>query len=156
MAKKKTEIEKIKSLVEIKEDKKSFRIRYKNKKRYYAVFMIKDGEGYEVLKRKQFKPDIDVLRYKVGNSHIIDISKKTYSKGLNIYFLIDIKQGQLYFKGSDTISIKPQVVDMICKGHVIKDITARFDMNSFKKNWGLWTMLLIFGALLGFVIRGFF
>ena len=101
---------------------------FNKKKKYIAVFLVKEQGTYSVLKLRRFKPNNKVLQFTKGNSHSLDISFPTYLKGLKLYYFIDIKKGQLRFKDSKD-KVNPELLDMVLKQSIVRQLTATLTSN---------------------------
>lgn len=129
---------------------------FNKKKRYIAVFLTTEQGTYSVLKRKFFKPSDKTVRYVVGKSYKVDVSRPTYTKGLKLFYFIDInpKKGQLFFKANKDNNENPELIDMILRQGIISQIAGSLGKS---KNAGMMSLIFafIFGAVVGFMIAGF-
>lgn len=127
----------------------------KKKVKYIAVFVQEEQKTYEEIKRKRFKPDIKLIQYKKGKSKEIDATKPTYRKGLKRFYFIDINHHQLNFKNNPRETINPELLDMVMKQGIIRQLTANLNEKLFKGSLMLYVILIVLGALMGYIIRGF-
>lgn len=127
----------------------------KIRKKYYAVFLIKEQNTYNVLRRKKFNPESKIIRYKKGNTHEVDVSIPTYSKGLSLYFLIDINEGQLEFGNHRKGKVNPELIDMVMQQSIIKQLTSNLSQQLFGGQIMSVITALLMGGLVGFIIGAF-
>ena len=129
---------------------------FNKKKRYIAVFLTTEQGTYSVLKRKFFKPSDKTVRYVVGKSYKVDVSRPTYTKGLKLFYFIDInpRKGQLFFKCAKDNKENPELIDMILRQGIISQIAGSLGKSM---NAGTMTLIIafIFGGVVGFLIAGF-
>lgn len=126
------------------------------KKKYIAVFMLKEQNSYTIQKKKK----IDFLENKItfrNNSYIYNISIPSFSRGLKQYFCFDINKtnGHLVFVKNKNNLITPEIIDMICSKHTIKDLTTNLTDTAFKVNMMMVIIGLIIGGLIGWIAGGF-
>ena len=124
-------------------------------KKYIAVFLVKENDSYEIIKKKRFKPNATTVHYN-NEGYPISIKTKTYSFGLNIFFFFEIEtKKQLVFLSNKDSFLGSKALDLALAKHIIPDLTLDLTDTSFKKN----IMNLILGALIGgmltFIIAGF-
>jgi len=135
---------------------KPAKITLKNRKKYIAVFLIREQNSYSVLKSKKFNPEAKTIRFKKGSSHQIDASNPTYSRGLKMFYFIDINEGQLTFNGEERENeINPELLDMIIEQNIIRQITSNFGEKMFGGQIINLIVALLFGVTIGFLIAGF-
>lgn len=129
---------------------------FNKKKRYIAIFLTTEQGTYSVLKKKLFKPSDKTVRYEVGKSYKVDVSRPTYTKGLRLYYFIDInpRKGQLFFKHDKNNNENPEIIDMILRQGIIGQIAGSLGKNM---SAGIMTLIVafIFGGVVGFMIAGF-
>lgn len=125
------------------------------KKKYIAVFLVKENESYEIINKKRFKAKAETVHYN-NEAYPISIKTKTYSFGLNIFFFFEIEsKKQLVFLSNKDSFLGSKALDLALAKKIIPDLTMDLTDTSFKKN----IMNLILGALIGgmltFIITGF-
>lgn len=138
MSKKEKEKEKI--LIKTK----SKYIFYKSKKKYIAIFLVKEQKSYSILGYKKVNPLKLTVKFK-GIPKVIDISNYTYSKGYKQYYLIDMKEGQLFLNEGVKSNLNADILDMIEVKHIITQLTTNLNNSALKIS----IMTLVFGAILG-------
>lgn len=124
------------------------------KEKCIAIFLTKKHNAYSVAKKRRFNTDAKTIRFKKGKSYKIDASQYTYNKGLKLYYFIDTDAGQLFFKASKGGKEKAEIIDMILKQSIIKQITSGL---SGGFSGGIINMIMFFGLglTIGFIIAGF-
>ena len=127
------------------------------KKKYIAVFMLKEQESYTIQKRKKFNPlDKQKIRFR-NKTYLYNIAIPTYSKGLKQYFLFDINSttGHLLFIKNKESLITPEIIDDICSKHIIRDLTSNLTNQAFKMNLMMIFLGLVIGGLIGWIAGGY-
>ncbi len=125
---------------------------FNKRKRYIAVFLIKEQNTYTIVNRKIFNPTLDSIEHK-GNTYIINSGNPTYSKGLNLYFFIerDSKKQLLFVrsknKGNDT-----EIIDLIMSKKIIKQLTSELGGIDFKTILLYLVIGLALGGMIGYII----
>lgn len=123
------------------------------KKKYFAVFLTKEQNSYSVLAIKKFSPLNLTLKYQ-NEPHIIDISKYTYSKGIKLFYCIEFNKGQIFFKNGKNTSNLANMVDIVNSKKIITQI-----ISGVAEKPKIFTfinlILILFGCLLGYIIKGF-
>lgn len=126
----------------------------KNRKKYYAFFLLKREGTYTRLRKKRFNPNRTTLSYKKG-AYPLDVSKPTYERGLKLFYFIEIGKTQLFFQNDKTSSIiSPKVIDMIMSQKIVSQLTQNL---SGANKLNIMTLLLgvVMGAMIGFIIAGY-
>lgn len=126
-----------------------------SKKRYYAIFLIKQENTYNVLRRKRFSPDNPIVRFKKGKAKPIKIDSPTYSRGLKVFYFVDINEGQLFFKNTKGSGVNAELIDMIMEQGIIKQLTANLSEKFLGGQLLMIIMSFFMGGFLGFIIAGF-
>ena len=132
------------------------------KKRYIAVFLVKQKNSYEILKQKRFKPTNNIIRFQ-KKTYVIDVGNETASKGISQYYYIDIATGQLNVKDNkklkaseslefDNHGINPEMVDMILSQKIISQLTSNLTNTQLKINIFLASIFSLLGGFIGYVI----
>jgi len=124
------------------------------KEKCIAIFLTKKHNAYSVAKKRRFNADAKTIRFRKGKSYKIDASQYTYNKGLKLYYFIDTNAGQLFFEGTEGGDEKAEIIDMILKQSIIKQITSGLG-GGFSGS--IMNMILFFGLglAIGFIIAGF-
>lgn len=157
-------------------------LRKKNKKKkYIAIFVLKEQGTFTRLGKKKFKPTNDCIRFR-KRTFILDASFATYSRGLKQFFFIDLLNGQTYLK-QDTnqddankklskkekrekqkeiarllklknLEIDPEITDMLISRKVIAQLTTNLNNNAIGIN--IMTLIIgaVMGACIGYIIAG--
>lgn len=127
-----------------------------NKKRkYIAVFVVKIHEVHSILAKRKISSSSRTVRFR-KKTYIIDTTHPTYSKGLKLYYFMDIKDGQILLNEVTNESIiNPEIVDMILARGIVAQLTANLGDTGFKMN--LLTLLIgiALGGAFGFIIAGY-
>ena len=128
----------------------------RKKKRYLAVFLIKEQNTYSIIGKKVFNPLKPSLEYS-GNTYIINSETPTFTKGLFLFFYIDTdEKKQLLFvkKNKNEKQVDTEIVDLIMSKKIIKQLTSDLGNTDFTT---IILYLIIGGAiggLLGYIIGG--
>lgn len=123
------------------------------RKKYIAVFLIKEQLTYTILSVKRFIPSESTVRFK-DKTFVITINKPTYSKGMKLFYFVDIEVGQLNFDNTKKSNINPKAIDMILSQKIITELTNNLS-GSFKMNLYNIIIGLLIGALGGFIVGGY-
>lgn len=125
------------------------------KKKYVAVFLVSEQGTFSILKFRRFNPSKDAIQYTKGVSHLIDVSKPTYAKGLKLYYFVDIKKGQLGFDSKKNSAINPEVIDMILKQNIVKQLTTSLSERFLGSQIVNIVIGLVMGILIGIIAGGY-
>ena len=132
--------------------KKGIKIMFNKRKKYIAVFLMKEQNTYNIIGRKLFKPTSDSLNYK-GNSYIFKVSTPTYSKGLKLFFFLDMEsKKQLLFVKNKSDDIDTEVIDLILSKKIIKQLTSELGGIDFKITIFYLIIGLAIGGMIGYII----
>lgn len=148
---------------------------FRLKKKYIAVFLLKERGSYSINKIRRFNPTEKIIRFQKGKACLIDINNHSFSRGLKLYYFIDIEQGQLQFKKEDKKrkskdpkiikaealklemekTYNPKYLDSVIKGSLIKQLTS-----SLREKINLSRILdiglgIIVGVAVGILIGGY-
>ena len=124
------------------------------KKKYIAVIVVSEQDTYSILKMKRFNTSNTVIRVGAKASHLVDVSKPTYSRGLKLYFFVDITNGHLTFEKTRS-PMSPKVVDLFVKQSIVKQLTARLSESRYASRIFDIIIGLVIGALGGVMVAGF-
>lgn len=104
----------------------------KNKKKYIAVFVVKQQDVRVVLRKKRFKPTSEMIRFR-KRTFPIDVAYPTYAKGLKLYYFVDIKDGQVLLNETTNESIiNPEILDIILSRKIVTQLTSNLAGNETK------------------------
>jgi len=126
---------------------------FNKKKRYLAIFLIKEQNSFTIVGKKLFNPNNPEISYS-GKAYIIKTDKSTYSKGLTqFYFLIkDTKQQLLFSKHEKSDLIDTALVDSILSKKIIKQLTSDLGNTDYRSIIFYLIIGLTIGGLIGFII----
>lgn len=126
------------------------------KKKYIAVFLIKDQNSYSIEKKKRFNPSNKEITFR-NKTYIINPSISTFSKGLKKFFLIDINitSGHLLFRKGKESVITPEIIDMIISKKIIHQLTSNLTDTAIKMNIMMIIIGAVIGGLIGWIAGGF-
>ncbi len=156
MKRKEREISKEEAFPILKIGKGKRKVHLSNKRvKYYVIFVNKSADAFEFLGRKRVHPNVNIIRYKIDNSHLIDISKPTYRNGLKKYYFIDINEGQLFYVPTD-VKYDKALLDKMFKQGFFRVLTSSLMDKSMADSWIMRIVFLAFGVMIGFFIKGFF
>ena len=145
----------------------------RNKKKKYKIRFVIDEKGiYNVIGKKKLNPLKEWVRYK-NKAYLIDVNNPTYTQGLNLFFLIDIKgksieltkqkrklqkrklqKKEIEKKKKDVISevliteivdYDPEAVDLVIFQKIVKHLSSNLNANAFVIN----LIAIIVGAAIG-------
>lgn len=121
------------------------------KKKYIAVFLIREQGSYNINSMRRIKPLTKTIK-----GIPIDTSIQTYSKGLKLYFCIDLtSKKQITFDKDNKPNINTKVIDDILAQKIISELTRDMSGSNFKNRlYDIITGGLI-GGLTGFIVAGF-
>ncbi len=127
---------------------------FNKRKRYVAIFLIKEQNSYTIIDKKFFNPIKDSIEYR-SNTYIINTSTPTYTKGLKLLFFIDTdtKKQLLFVKRKDT-NIDTEIVDLIMSKKIIKQLTSELGGIDFKTILLYLGLGLLIGGLIGYLLGG--
>jgi len=155
-------------------------LKNRKKKKYYAVFVLKEQGTFAKLKKKKFKPTKNSVRYK-RRTFILDTSISTFSAGLKHFFYIDFKNGQMALKNEETIKkekllsikrlkeakeenpeilkldkidIDPEIADLLISRNIIGQITGNLSDTAIKMSIMTLIVGAVIGACVGYIIAG--
>ena len=157
-------------------------IRKKNKKKkYIAVFVLKEQGTFTRLGKKKFKPTNDYIRFR-KRTFILDASFATYSRGLKQFFFIDLLNGQTYLEHEENqdkanvkltkkqkrekekeiakllklknMKIDPEITDMLISRKVIAQLTTNLNNNAIGINIMTLIIGVVMGGFIGYTIAG--
>ena len=125
-----------------------------NKKKYYAIFSVRQLGSHNVIGSKRISSTTKKVSYK-SRSFFVDIENPSYVKGNKVFYFFSISsQQQLCFFKSDDSSINPEVIDLIMTQNIVKQLTSNLD-NEFKANMTMIIIGLVIGALSGYIVGQF-
>ena len=114
------------------------------KKRYIMVLVQEQQGIFSILKKRRFNPIKPQASYK-KNAYTVDVNTPSYSRGLNFYYFVDIKQGQLTYYKDINSDANSEIVDMILYKKIVLQLTANMSGDAYKLN----IITLIIGAVMG-------
>lgn len=145
------------------------------KKKYYAIFCIKEQDVFNILARKRIRGSNEFVRFKKG-TYFVNISFPTYVEGLKVFYFIDIRKGQqlakntvitnmktpktttsqILFKGSakDKTVISPKLLDMLISQKIVEQLTSNLSGTAMKMNIVSVILGCLIGGLIGYIIAG--
>jgi len=110
------------------------------------------GNTYSIIKKKRINPKINAIRFELGNAQTIDISKPSYSRGLDFFYFLDINKGQLYFEKPEVSEDSPAFTDAVLFDKVVSQLVSQMGLRKFGKNWFTYFTLLGLGIFIGLFI----
>ena len=128
---------------------------FNKRKKYLAIFLIKEGNSYSIEGRKLFNPMKNEVSFR-KNLFGINISTYTYSKGLTRYYFIDTasKHLLLFEKKSKEIKTDSEILHKIVKGSLIKQLVSDLGNIDYKTIIFNLVIGLIIGGLIGYLVGG--
>lgn len=126
------------------------------KKKYIAIFVLKEQKSYTIKKRKKFDPIKTDISYKGKTWTDINIDIPTYTNGLKLLFFFDLNGEQLFietFTYQDELT--PEIRDLLFGKKIIAQfISGLIDTFKLKNIWNI-ILYMFLGGLVGFIIGGF-
>lgn len=150
----------------------------KNKKnKYYAIFVKREHGVFKRIGKRKISPMIEKVRRK-KHTYFLDMGFPTYSRGLKVFYFIDISKGQLLsnnteikktknkngkildvqvlFKGNDKDAMmSPKTLDMLVSQNIVSQLTSNLSDSAIKMNIISIVLGLIIGALGGYIFAGY-
>lgn len=124
-----------------------------NKKRYIMVLVQEQQGIFSILKKKKFNPIEPKITYK-KHAYIVDVNTPSYSKGLNFFYFVDIKQGQLTYYKDEESDTNSEIVDMMIFKKIISQLTSNLSGDAYKLNIVVLALGAVMGGLFGFILGG--
>lgn len=141
----------------------------KQKKKYRAVFVIKEQGSFAFKKKKRLSAVKRQIQYK-GGLYDVDIENPSYTKGLYQYYYIDMARTQINLKRktngkqpiikqqliyTENVHMSPKMYKKLLKGKLVEQLTS--NLNGSKLGMNIMSLIVgaIMGALAGYVIAGF-
>lgn len=126
---------------------------FNKKKRYLAVFLVKEQNSYNIDGKKFFNPSESTIEYK-GNTYIINSANQTLSKGITLifYISIDTKKQLLFYKTDKSNEIDTEIVDLVMSKKIIKQLTSELGGIDFKSIILYMIIGLTIGGMFGYII----
>lgn len=147
----------------------------RNKKKKYKIkFVIEEKGIYNVIGKKKLNPLKEWVRYK-NKAYLIDVNNPTYTQGLNLFFLIDIKGKSIELtkqkRKLQKIEIKkkkvisealiteildydPEAVDLVIFKKIVKQLSSNLNANAFVMNIIAITIGIVIGGPIGWILGG--
>lgn len=124
------------------------------KKKYKAIFLIKEQNSYTIVYQKTFNPTIETINFK-KESFPIDISTYTFTKGLTSFYCFNIKnKNQIVFQNSKNPSIDTKTINKMLEQNIIGQLTSDLTNSSFKTTIFNIIIGLLIGGLFGYIFGG--
>lgn len=119
-----------------------------NKTKYIAVMVLKEQTSFKFITTKILNPlgKKDFV-YKDKKYPNIDYSKPTYIKGLNNYYFLEIKEGQICLETAD-LPVDTELLDLFTSKRIFTNILSSFNTSNFGKR----IFDILFGSFIGIVI----
>ena len=128
---------------------------FDKRKKYLAVFLIKEGVSYSIEGKKLFNPMKNEVSFR-KNLYSINTTTYTYSKGLTRFYFIDTdsKHLLLFVKKTKDIKTDSEILHKIVKGSLIKQLVS--DLGNIDYKTIIFNLIigLIIGGLIGYLVGG--
>ena len=149
----------------------------RNKKKKYKIkFVIEEKGIYNVVGKKNLNPLNEWVRYK-NKAYLIDVNNPTYTQGLNLFFLIDVKGKSIELtkrkKKEQKIEIKkkkkdvkseilttiiadydPEAVDLVIFKKIVRQLSYNLNTNAIVMNIITIIIGIAIGGPIGWIIGG--
>lgn len=123
---------------------------FKPKKKYIAVYVVKEQDVRVVLAKKRFKPTVETVRFQ-KKTYPIQVAFPTYARGLKLFYFIDILDGQVLLnETTENPIINPEILDLILSRKIVTQLTANLASSDTKMKIVdilLGVFIGVFGAL---------
>lgn len=124
-------------------------------KKRYIIVLVQEQQGiFSILKKKRFNPIKPQITYK-KHAYIVDVNTPAYSKGLNFFYVVDIKSGQLTFYKDINSDSNAEIIDLILFQKIIPQLTSNLSGDAYKMNIITLVVGAVMGGLIGFIAAGF-
>ncbi len=125
---------------------------FNKRKKYIAVFLIREQNTYTIVSKKYFNPTKDSIEFR-NNTYIISSANPTYTKGLRLLFFIDVSsKKQLLFVKNKTNEIDSEIIDLIMSKKIIKQLTSELGGVDITSILLYLVVGLTIGGLIGYLI----
>lgn len=122
-----------------------------DKKKYYAVWLIKEQDNYNIVEKNSIKPTDETVSYK-EKSHELDIDDPIYQYGRKLFYFIDFHKGQLTLREKVKAKSEPAIMDMIISEKIVAQLTHDLLGKDIQETL-MWLGLgAAIGGLLGYII----
>lgn len=147
----------------------------RNKKKKYKIkFVIEEKGIYNVIGKKKLNPLKKWVRYK-NNAYLIDVSNPTYTQGLNLFFLIDVKGKSIELTKqkrklqkieikkknviaetliTEIVDYDPEAVDLVIFKKIVKQLSSNLNANAFVINLIAIVIGIAIGGPIGWILGG--
>lgn len=126
------------------------------KKKYIAVFLLKEQGVYSIsgMKRLRTIKDTLIISFK-GNPYEFNITKPSYRKRMKLFYYFDMSENkQLHFH-KQTSTFDPETVDKLENKKVVFQLVSGLDTPKFKMNIFYIMIGLLMGVSIGIIIGGY-
>ena len=126
-------------------------MKIKTYKKYFAVFCISENDIQNVVGYKRVNPTITKISFR-KKTFLFQVEFPTYIKGRKIYYLFNLKTGQLLLNQTSKENIiNSELIDSVLSKSIINQLTTNLNAK-----WKVELPMLIFsagfGGMLGFII----
>lgn len=144
----------------------------RNKKKKYVVkFMVEQQGIYNKIAKRKLNPLNEAVRFK-KRTYLIDITKPTYTEGLTLFFLIDIKGKFIKLKKkekntkkeqkeikkdsliTEVMEYDPEVADSVFFKKIVKQLTSSLNTNALTMNIIAIIIGIAIGGPIGWILGG--
>ena len=149
----------------------------RNKRKKYKIrFVIQEKGIYNVVGKKNLNPLKEWVRYK-NKAYLIDVVNPTYTQGLNLFFLIDVKGKSIELTKQkrrkkqkidkkDKKDVKsevlttqiadydPEAVDLVIFKKIVKQLSSNLNANTFVINLIAIIIGIAIGGPIGWILGG--
>lgn len=128
----------------------------KNKKRYIAIFLMKEGNSYSVSSKKRISKDTKIINYNKETPIPINMVNCSFTKGLYLYYYISItEKRQLFFENTKGLLVGHKALSMLINDEIVSQITSNLNKSNYKMSIINMIFSALFGGLIGFIIGGY-
>lgn len=151
----------------------------RNKKKKYKIrFVIEEKGIYNVIGKKNLNPLKKWVRYK-NKAYLIDVNNPTYTQGLNLFFLIDVKGKSIELTKqkrkkqkleiekknknvkaeilmTEIVDYDPEAVDLVIFKKIVRQLSSNLNTNAFVMNIITIIIGIVIGGPIGWILGGMY
>lgn len=130
--------------------------RMKSGKKYIVYITRKEQSSYVIWKRLTVEPDTTKLKINKKNTQDISLDKPIFIRGLKLFFLVDIKDGQLGLENRENQDgYDAEVYDLIFDKEIVKQLTYDWNGSNYTQTIWLTIFVSLFAFAAGFILKGY-
>lgn len=128
----------------------------KKGKKYIVYITRKEQSSYVIWKRLTVKPDTTKLKISKKNTQDISLDNPIFIRGLKLFYLVDIKDGQLLLENREgQEGYDAEIYDLIFDKEIVKQLTYDWNGSNYTQTIWLTIFLSLFTFAAGFILKGY-